>query len=183
MAKILMIAVALRKGSFNKKFIGNANRILTAENAGHEIELLSFNDYPMPVYDGDIETAGIPQPVRNLAEKIQAAQAVIISTPEYNGGIPGPFKNAIDWVSRVKPMPWAGKHILLLGASPGALGAVRSLWHSRQPLDVCEAFVYPEMLGLPKAHEAFDENDRLKDPKMEERLKTLLLKFRSHIEK
>jgi chromate reductase, NAD(P)H dehydrogenase (quinone) len=106
---------------------------------------------------------------------------VIFSTPEYNGGIPGPFKNAIDWVSRISPMPWAGKKILLLGASPGKLGAVRGLGHSRVPLESIGAFVYPEMFGLPQANSAFDSAGRLNDSATEERLKKLLFKFRDHV--
>jgi hypothetical protein len=104
-----------------------------------------------------------------------------ISTPEYNGGMPGPFKNALDWVSRLSPMPWPNKKILLLGASPGALGAVRGLWHSHVPLEAIGMFVYPEMFGLSQAHLAFDEAGQLKDAATLERLKKLLLKFRDHV--
>lgn len=176
--KILVMGMALRKGSFNKKLAKNAHRLLAV---GDEAELLNFEDFPMPVYDGDIEAGpGIPEPVKALAAKIQDARALVLSTPEYNGSIPGPFKNAIDWVSRVKPMPWAGKHVLLLGASPGALGAVRGLWHGRVPLEVAGAFVYPEVFGLPRADQAFDGDDKLKDAAVEERLKALLGKYRAH---
>lgn len=183
MANISFIAMALRKDSFNKKLISNAHRLFKENQGAHTLELLSFNDFPMPVYDGDIETQGIPAGVIALASKISASDAVIISTPEYNGSIPGSFKNAIDWVSRVKPMPWAGKNILLMGASPGALGAVRGLLHARQPLDICGAFVFPETMGLPKANEAFDEAGNLKEAALEERLRKFLGRFKAHIEK
>lgn len=181
MAKFLMIGMSLRKDSFNKKLISNAHKILSGENSEHEFELVQFNDFPMPVYDGDLEKAGMPEGVVSLGKKISEADAVIFSTPEYNGGMPGPFKNAVDWVSRIFPMPWPGKQVLLLGASPGALGAIRSLGHSRVPLESIGVFVYPEMFGLPKAHEAFDENGTLKDPATTEKLKKLLFKFRDHV--
>lgn len=184
MAKIILMAMALRRESFNKKFIVNADRLVrTIAPAGPvSAELLTFNEYPMPVYDGTLEAeSGVPAPVQALAAKIRDADALILSTPEYNGSIPGPFKNAIDWVSRVKPMPWAGKHVLLLGASPGALGAVRGLWHARVPLEVCGAHVFPEMLGLPQADQAFDGNGRLKEAAMEERLSKLLQKYLMHV--
>ncbi|MFZ3231478.1 MAG: NADPH-dependent FMN reductase [Pseudobdellovibrio sp.] len=182
MAKILMMGMSLRKDSLNKKLAQNAFRILTNENLNHQHELLMFNDFPMPVYDGDIETDhGIPDMVKQLGQKISEAKALVLSTPEYNGGIPGAFKNAIDWVSRISPMPWTGKKILLLGASPGALGAIRGLGHSRVPLDSIGAFVFPEFFGLPLAHQAFDDAGKLKDPATEERLKKLLLKFSTYV--
>lgn len=180
MSKTIMLAMSLRKDSFNKKFIRNAFDILKASS--EDVELISINDYPMPMYDGDEETTnGIPKSVLALGEKISSAKAIVISTPEYNGSIPGTFKNIIDWVSRIKPMPWTGKHVLLLGASPGALGAVRGLWHARVPLEVTGAHVYPEMFGLPKASEAFNQNGTLVDQKNIERLTKLLAQFSTHV--
>ena len=182
MAKVIMMAMSLRKESFNKKLIVNAQSILAKEKPELITDLLLFNDYSMPVYDGDIETQhGIPDGVKNLGKKISDADAIILSTPEYNGGIPGPFKNAIDWVSRITPMPWPGKKLLLLGASPGGLGAIRSLGHSRVPLESIGVFVYPEMFGLARADAAFDESGKLKDTLTEERLKKLLIKFANYI--
>lgn len=106
-----------------------------------------------------------------------SAAAIIIATPEYNGGIPGVLKNALDWASRAKPNPIDSKHILLLGASPGALGSVRGLWHTRVPFEALGAFVYPQMFGLAKAHEAFDEKGFLKDSKNQEQLTKLVQNF------
>jgi NAD(P)H-dependent FMN reductase len=181
--KILIFAGALRKDSLNKKFAREAQR-LAGEIGGHEIELLDLKDYPMPVYDGDIEVeSGLPDATKKLGEKISAADAIILSTPEYNGSIPGILKNVIDWLSRAKPVSLENKPLLLIAASPGALGGVRSLWQTRIPLEVVGVHVYPEMLGLPRAHEAFDENGRLKDEKMAERLKILIGKFLKHNDK
>jgi chromate reductase, NAD(P)H dehydrogenase (quinone) len=183
-AKIILMAMSLRKESFNKKLAQNIHRILKAQNQAQEIELLSFNDYPLPVYNADDEASqGIPEKVQALATKIRNCDGWIISTPEYNGSIPGPFKNALDWVSRAAPIPWGGKQILLTGASPGALGAIRSLWHSRHPFEATGGFVYPDMMGLSKAHEAFDDQGVLKDKKFEENLTKLLLKFLEHVNK
>lgn len=184
MAKIIMIAMSLRKESFNKKLIINAKRILEEKNVSHDLELLSFNDFPMTVYNADDEKEkGFSKEVQALASKIRNADAVIFSTPEYNGGIPGAFKNALDWVSRVEPISWTGKQILLMGASPGALGAIRGLWHSRNPFEATGGFVYPDMFGLPKANEAFDDQGKLKDPKTEERVTKFLMKFSEHLAK
>jgi chromate reductase len=182
MAKFLLMGMSLRKDSFNKKLVGNAYRILSAEKSEHQFELVQFNDFPMPVYDGDLETEkGLPEGVVKLGQKITEAKALILSTPEYNGGIPGPFKNAIDWVSRIKPQVWAGKKLLLVGASPGAFGAVSGIGDSRPPLTKLGVFVYPEIFTLPQAHLAFEENGKLKDASAEDRFRQLIVKFRDYV--
>lgn len=178
MTKIILMAASLRKDSYNKKFIQNAFNILKKEKSDFEIELLSFNDYPMPMFSEDDEAkTGVPGSIKELGRKISEANAIIFSTPEYNGAIPGTFKNAIDWVSRLKPVPWREKPILLLGASEGALGAIRGLWHTRVPLEALGSVVYPEMFGLSQADKAFNEAGELVDPKTQERLKKLVVKF------
>jgi len=178
--KILLFAGSLRRDSLNKKFAREAQRLLKAR-VGIETEFVDLQPLAIPVYDGDVEeSGGIPAGVKELSAKILAADALVISTPEYNGSIPGLFKNVIDWLSRIKPGTLTGKQILLLAASPGALGGTRSLWHSRQPLEVLGNFVFPEMMGLPLAHQAFDESGVLKDAKTAERLNDLLGKFLAH---
>jgi chromate reductase len=171
--KVLVFGASLRKGSWNKKVAAQAAR--AARDLGHEADHADFRDFEMPVYDGDLEDAsGTPPGAMKLVQRIRNADALIISTPEYNGSIPGAFKNAIDWVSREEPMPWAGKPILLLAASPGALGGVRSLWHSRQPLEVCGAYVYPEVLGVSRAAQAFNDDGSFVEPKQWVRLQGLV---------
>ena len=178
--KILTFAGSLRTDSCNKKFAREALRL--AKEAGAEGEFIDLKDYPMPVYDGDIETnSGIPETTVALGKKIAAADAIIISTPEYNGSIPGILKNALDWLSRDKPVTITGKHLLLLAASPGAWGGIRALWHSRQPFEVLGVHVYPDMIALPNAYNMFDEQGKLKDEKTIQRLKTTLEQFIKHV--
>jgi chromate reductase len=159
---LLFFAASLRADSCNKKFAREALRI--ARESGVAGEFIDLKEYPMPVYDGDIEAAtGIPAGTAALGKKILAADALIISTPEYNGSIPGVLKNAIDWLSREEPVSLEGKHLLLLAASPGRLGGVRSLWHTRQPFEVLGVHVFPGMMGLSDAYSAFDEQGWLRD--------------------
>ena len=180
--KLLFFAGSLRADSCNKKYAREALRL--ANELGLEGEFIDLKDYPMPVYDGDIETTtGIPAGTAALGKKILAADALVISTPEYNGSIPGIFKNVLDWLSREQVISLKGKHLLLLAASPGALGGVRSLWHTRQPLAVLGVHVFPDMSGLPLAYTAFDEQGRLKDVKAVQRLKATLESFGKHVQR
>lgn len=181
--KILMFATSLRKKSLNKKFIENAKVYL--EKQPHcEIQKVHLEDFDIPVYNEDIETSsGLPEGVLRLCALIKNADAIIVSTPEYNGSIPGVFKNMLDWTSRQKPQPWDKKPTLLLGASPGAMGAIRGLLHTRQPLELLGTYLYPEMMGLQSAGTAFDEKDILVDAKNKERLQKLLDGFLAYAKK
>lgn len=175
--KLLVFAGSLRKDSLNKKFAREALRL--AIEAGAEGEFIDLKEYAMPVYDGDIEeSSGIPETTKQLGKKIAAADALIISTPEYNASIPGILKNVIDWLSRDKPVSMDGKPLLLLAASPGPLGGIRVLWHARQPFEQCGVHVFPGMLGLPDAANAFEADGKLKDPK---KLKGLVEKYLKHL--
>jgi NAD(P)H-dependent FMN reductase len=175
--KILIFAGSLRKDSYNKKMARISRHFLSGLK-DVETEMIDLRDYPMPVYDGDCEVdLGVPDSVVKLGEKIAAADALVISTPEYNGSIPGILKNTIDWLSRIKPVPLSGKHLFLTATSPGALGGVRSLWHSRVPFEVLGVHVYPDMLGVPKAHEQVMSGEKLADAKLQATLENFLSRY------
>ena len=172
--KILTFAASLRRDSLNRKLIAEAGKILK-NSPDITQDAADFREFEMPVYDGDLEeSSGIPNGAKELIRRIRSADAIVLSTPEYNGGIPGALKNAIDWVSRDDENPLQGKPLLLIGASPGGLGAVRSLWHTRVPFEVMGSLVYPEMFGLARAHQAFDEKGSFIDQGNHTRLQTLL---------
>lgn len=174
---VLVFGASLRKGSFNKKLAANAVRVLQ-KIADVTVDHADFREFEMPIYDGDLESAsGLPPGAQEFVRRILKSDAMVISTPEYNGGMPGTLKNAVDWASRVTPIPVSGKPLLLIGASPGALGAVRGLWHSRVPFEAIGTFVFPEMFGLAKANEAFNEDGEFVDPQNMGRLEKLINNF------
>ena len=167
--KILAFAGSLRKGSYNKKLIKVAVEL--TRQAGAEVTLIDLCDYPLPIYDGDLEaTQGLPPNGRRLKDLFLAHHGLLWSCPEYNSGISGVLKNVIDWVSR----PVEGERELecfenkvaaLLAASPGKLGGLRGLVTVRSILSNIKVLVLPEQLAVAKADEAFQDDGSLKDPK------------------
>ncbi len=167
--KLLAFAASLRRESLNRKLITLA--VALARDAKVEVDLADFHDFDMPLYDADLQAAsGFPSGARELARRIESADGLMIASPEYNYSIPGTLKNAIDWVSRMKPMPFRGKHGVLLAASPSLVGGIRGLWALRVPLEGLGVTLYPDMFALAQAPQAFDEQGKLKDPELRERL-------------
>lgn len=179
--RVLLFAASLRKESVNKKL---ANLCKTLINTKCEVDHAEFHEFNVPLYDGDIEaTQGIPDGAKHLIQRMQQTDGIIISSPEYNYSMPGTLKNLIDWVSRENPMPWRGKKIFLMSASPALAGGNRGLWNTRIPLEACGAFVYPEMFSLSNAYNAFTTNGQLQDSNLQNRLKDNLQQFLVYIKK
>lgn len=174
--KILMFAGSLRKESLNKKLLAEIARLPVMKD--HEIRIVDLQKSDWPIYDGDVEeSSGVPAAARELSKEIADADALIVSSPEYNGSIASSLKTAIDWVSRIKPIAFNAKPMLLFAASPGPLGGTRGLWHTRVPFEVMGTRLYPEMYGLQKAADAFDAEGRLKDEKVRQTVAGLVEKF------
>jgi len=129
--KIIAISGSLRKASFNTKLL----ELVKAQASGHDVEIVSIAD--IPLYNGDVEEAGMPAPVLALSEKIRSADAVYFATPEYNYGTSGVLKNTIDWLSRDREpsMPLGGKVVALAGTSAGMLGTANAQAHLRHTLN------------------------------------------------
>jgi chromate reductase len=170
--KVLAFAGSLREGSFNRKLLKPA--VEGAKAAGAQVTVLDFREYRFPVYDGDLEAKEIPAPVLAAKKLFLANDGLLIVSPEYNGSIPGPLKNFIDWISR--PAPGEGplecldeKVVSLLSASPGGFGGMRGLMVLRQTLTAVGCLVLPESFSLPRAMEAFAPDGQMKDPKQAER--------------
>jgi NAD(P)H-dependent FMN reductase len=150
--KLFALAGSRRAASHNRALLGHA--VAIAERAGASVDVGELRDFDMPLYDGDLEvSSGIPDGAARLAERITAADGLLIASPEYNFSVPGVLKNAIDWLSRTRPMPLRGKRALLLSASPSLVGGNRGLWALRVPLEVLGVHVYPDMYSLAQAHE------------------------------
>lgn len=167
--RILAFAGSMRTGSFNKMLVKVG--VEGARAAGADVTLVDLKDFPMPVYDGDLEAAsGIPEHGKRMKKLFLEHDALMISTPEYNSSVPGTLKNVIDWVSRSEPgehplAAYAGKTAVLMSASPGGLGGVRSLNELRRLLSNIKVLVLPDSVSVSKAGEAFNPDGSLKDEK------------------
>lgn len=168
--KVLAFAGSLRQGSFNKKLVKIAAK--AAQEAGAEVSVIDLKDYPLPLFDEDLEKQGLPDNAKKLKELFLAHQGLLIACPEYNSSITGVLKNTIDWVSR--PVPdqaslacFNGKVGALMSASPGALGGLRGLVHVRAILSNINVLLIPQQVAVAKANEAFGPEGNLKDPKQQ----------------
>ena len=176
--KILVIPGSLRSGSHNARLAAAA--AYEFAQAGAEVTRLSLGDFPLPIYDGDLQAkSGVPKNAVNLKRMIAAHHGVLLVTPEYNASVPALLKNTIDWVTRVQdPHETRGqvfreRPFAIAAASANRLGGTRALAALRLILAACQATVIPNQLALSFADEAYDDRDRLKHPADAEALKAL----------
>ena len=176
--KILVIPGSLRTGSLNAKLAAVAAHALAQQGA--EATRISLSDFPLPIYDGDLQAkSGVPKHAVNLKRMMAAHHGVLIVTPEYNSSVPALLKNAIDWVSRVQDahetrgQVFRGRVFAIASASGNRLGGARALAALRLILSACYAQVIPNQLALSFAEDAYDEMDRLKNVADADALKAL----------
>ena len=165
--KILVIPGSLRTGSHNARLAAAA--AYEFAQAGVEVTRISLGDFPLPIYDGDLQTrSGVPKHAINLKRMIGTHHGVLIVTPEYNSSVPALVKNTIDWVSRVQDAQetrgqvFRERAFAIAAASESRLGGTRSLAALRLILTACHATVIPNQLALSFASDAYDDMDRLK---------------------
>lgn len=157
--RILGLSGSLRAASFNSAALRAAAELAPEDVS---IEIGSIRD--IPLYDDDMRMAGIPAAVTALQERMLAADAVLIASPEYNYSIPGVLKNAIDWLSRLKPQPFNDKPVAIMGASMGGVGTARMQYDLRKTFVFLNAHVLaqPEVM-IAAAHTRFDDQGHLTD--------------------
>ena len=177
--KILVIPGSLRTGSHNARLAAAAAYQFV--QAGAEVTRISLADFPLPIYDGDLQSkSGVPKNAINLKRMIGAHHGVLMVTPEYNSSVPPLVKNVIDWVTRVQDTQetrgqvFRGRAFAIAAASEGRLGGSRALAALRLILSACHAIVIPNQLALSFAGEAYDDMDRLKHPADIEALNALV---------
>jgi NAD(P)H-dependent FMN reductase len=167
--KILVLPGSTRTGSNNVRLAALAAKELTLIDA--DVTRISLADYPLPLYEGDLESkAGPPANALRLKQMIMAHHGVFIASPEYSASVTPMLKNAIDWVSRVRERgdptyaAFKGRVFAISSASPGRSGGLRSLMALRQILELgCGALVIPEQVAIPQADHAFDAMDEIID--------------------
>lgn len=181
--KLLFLAGSAREASYNKRLARLGAEIAQAN--GIDATFADLGDYPMPIYDGDLETRdGPPENARKLKALMMVHQGIFIASPEYNASVTPLLKNTLDWVSRVRDGDEVPSHVYksrvfaIGGASPGALGTARGTIALRPILELgLGALVLPDQILVPRADLAFEPNGHLKDKSVMEMYKGVIQKL------
>ena len=186
--RILAFGGSLRRDSYNQKLAAIAAD--GARIAGAEVTLIALRDFPLPIFDEDLEKAeGMPEAGKKLKKLFREHHGLLIASPEYNSSITGALKNAIDWVSRPESddepglVAYTGKSAILCAASPGGLGGLRGLVHVRAILGNIGVTVLPDQVAISKAYEAFGPDGSLLDAKQATKVKSLGAQLAQHLAK
>lgn len=173
---LLGLSGSLRADSTNTKLVHAAAKAF-------DPAAFTLGNLRMPLYDGDLETAeGVPAEARALSDQIKTADAIVISTPEYNKMIPGVLKNALDWTSRTGDTPWAGKPVAIMSAAAGRAGGERSQWSLRLALTPLQPRILPgPEVMIANSGKAFDDAGALVDEKAASIVQRLMDALRSEI--
>lgn len=179
--RILVLSASMRAESLNTRLARLAARAI--DHHGGVVDFATMAELDCPSYNQDVEDReGCPPGAVEFRRRLEANDAFVIVSPEYNASMPGLLKNAIDWVSRFRPQPFNERHALLMSASPSMVGGNRGLWSLRIPLEHLGARVFPDMFSLATAHEALDEHGEIINPLLRERFDSTGVAFLSLVE-
>ena len=179
--RILVFSASLHKDSLNTHLAKLAAGII--EKKGGNVDYADVSEFDCPSFNQDLETDNFhPVGAEELRKRILANDAFIISSPEYNGSMPGLIKNAIDWVSRFRPQPFNESHSLLMSASPSMGGGNHGLWSLRIPLEKLGSNVFSAMFSLATAHKAFTPEGTIADETLAKRFEENLVAFMNLVE-
>ena len=171
--RILAFSGSTRSGSFNQQLVSIAAS--AAKEAGAQTNLISLRDFPMPLYDADLEAnEGMPAAAHEFRELLKGADGILIASPEYNGGLSAVLKNAIDWSTRPDPasnddpplVAWRGKVVGIMAGGPGRLGGIRGLSHLRTILSGIGSLVLPDQIAVPGIQDLLSEDVALSDERL-----------------
>ena len=177
--KILALSGSLKAESLNQRLVKAAAQIATEQGA--DVNLIALRDYPLPLFNEEIEHEENPI-LNDLRGQFAAADGLLIASPEYNGSLTPALKNVIDWVSRPNKTTgytprYARQTAAIIATSPGGLGGLRGLTHVREILTNLGTLVVPSQVAVPNAYEAFDENGKLINSAMQDRLAMTVEQF------
>ena len=174
--RFLVFAASLRAESLNVRLARLASKAI--EEHGGIVDQGAWRDFVCPAYDQDQQAkAGLPAGAQEFCRRVEANDALVIASPEYNASLPGELKNAIDWASRRRPQPFNERHALLLSASPSMVGGNRGLWALRVPLEHLGARVFPDMFSLAQAHQAYDATGGIANAELARRFVNNIVAF------
>jgi NAD(P)H-dependent FMN reductase len=176
MVKIIALAGSLREQSYNQQLIEVAAQ--GARESGAEVQIVKLADFNIPLFSEDLEAEETPSGVNDLKRLFAESQGILLANPEYNGSISGVLKNALDWLSRPSKdedigSAFQGKVAGIMAASPGSLGGLRGLSHTRDVLFNLGVSVLPNQIAIPAAYQAFNEKGQLADEKQQTAVSTL----------
>lgn len=171
--KVLAFSGSTRADSFNKKLVLESAEI--ARKMGATVTVIDLKDYPIPLYDADLETKqGMPSQAKRLRQLMVGSDAIIIASPEYNASISAVLKNVLDWTSRndgnYSPDAYEGKKFAIMSASPGKGGGARGLVHLRAIIEAIGGDVIQKQVSVPNANKAFDAKGKLESASLKQEL-------------
>jgi len=179
--RFLVFSASLRKDSLNTRLVKLAAEVI--KKNGGQVDFANMSEFDCPSFNQDLElNAALPDGANELRKRLLANNAFIISSPEFNGCMPGYLKNAIDWVSRFRPQPFNEQNGLLMSASPSMAGGNRGLWSLRIPFEHLGARIYPNMFSLATAHKAFAPDGTIADATLAKRFEENITGFMDVVE-